>query len=151
MTLKPRTIDDLGIDASKQYAKNQREIDRRIIEESKYIGQFGPGAVLTPYIPSEYVEGFTIGAVAIWAGFTIPEEYAVRSSRLYSYQLIPSLGGSQEMQAYFDKLENIEKTVPQTKTDQYEYKTIHSFVQLLVESSRTFELIRARCNQYQRG
>lgn len=151
MTLKPRTIDDLGIDASKQYAKNQQTIDRRLIEESKYRGQFEPGAVLTPYIPAEYIEGFTIGSVAIWAGFTTPQDYDARSSRLYSYQMIPSLGGSEEMQATFDKLENIEKTVPQDKTDQYEYKTILSFVQLLIASNRTFELIRARCNQYQRG
>ena len=56
-----------------------------------------------------------------------------------------------EILAAFDKLETVGKTVPADKTQQYEFQTIRSFVQLLINSSRTFDLIKARCNQYQRG
>jgi len=153
MSIKPRTIDNLGIEASKQYAKGQQELDRRLIEESRlFPSRIEAG--LSPYVPAEGEESFTvfiIGRATVWAAFAPPAGYAARSSRLFSYIMIPSLGGSERLQALADKLENLEKTVPQNRLEQHQYNTLRSFIKHLIDSSRTFELIKSRCNQYQRG
>lgn len=153
MSIKPRTIDDLGIEASNQYAKGQVEfeLERRLLEESKLFPRTQPGAGVTPYLPVLYDIRFVIGPMIIWAGFNPPANYATVSSHLFTYQLIPSMGGSDQLQGLSDKIEGLEKTVPADKKSQYEYKTVQSLLKLLVDSTRTFELIKSRCNQYQRG
>jgi len=150
METKPLTIDNLPIDASNRYAKDQKELDRGIIEGSKLF-QSKPDttAPATPYFRVE--EGFSVGTLTRWATFTLPSDFAIHAARLYSYLLIPSLGTSDDLQETLDKLEALEKAVPQDKTPQYEYKTVHSLIKLLVDSSRTFDLIKGRCNQYHKG
>lgn len=150
MSIKPRTIDNLGIEASQSYAKRQKELDLRLIEEARYFPPKIEGGI-SPYIPLLFEERFVIGSATVWAIFTPPANYSVSLSGLFSYQMIPSLGGTEKLQSLYDQLETLGKTIPDEKMQQYEYKTVLSFVQFLSESSRTFDLIKARCNQYQRG
>ena len=153
MSIKSRTIDNLGIEASNQYAKGQEALDRRLVEESR---QF-PTTIesgLTPYISiggEESFSIFTMGRASVWAAFSPPANYNTTAYRLFSFLFIPSLGGSERLQALGDKLENLKKTISQDRAQQHEYKMLLSFVKHLVDSSRTFELIKSRCNQYQRG
>lgn len=190
MSIKPRTVDDLGIDASNQYARNQAALDPRLMEESRLFPSKIEGG-LNPYISAEGEESyakFTIGQAVIWANFSPPQDYGVKASRLFTYQLIPSLGGSERLQAISDKLESLDRSViislesPKTmilehglhrneerrqgehgheQEDQpeqererkrmHEYKMFCSFIKMMIDSFRTFELIKSRCNQYQRG
>ncbi len=156
MSIKSRTIDNLGIEASNQYAKNQqalKDIDVNLLQESPY---FRPSieSGLTPYIPAGGEESFsifTIGRATVWAAFSAPANYGATAYRLFTYSFIPSLGGSERLQAIGDKLESLEKTISPDRVPQHEYKTLRSFIQHLIDSSRTFDLIKSRCNQYQRG
>lgn len=147
------TIDNLGLEASKAYARGQQALDLRLIEESRYFPAKVEGG-LTPYISAEGEESFTIftiGRATVWATFSPPQNYSVSAFHLFSYLLIPSIGGSERLQALGDKLEGLEKTIPQDRVEQYKYQTLRSFVKHLIDFSRTLESIRARCNQYQRG
>lgn len=152
MSIKPRTIDNLGIEASNKYAKGQEELEQRLIEDFRRPLRLEGG--LTPYIPAGGEESFTIfsiGCATVWAAFTCPENYSVNASGLFSHLMLPSIGGSEGLQALGDKLENLEKTIPKNAAQQDEYNKVRSFITYLTDASRTFELIKARCNQYQRG
>lgn len=188
MSIKARTVDDLGIEASNQYARNQATLDRQLMEETRLFPSKIEGG-LNPYISAEGEESyakFTIGQAVIWANFSPPKDYSVKASRLFTYQLIPSLGGSEQLQAISDKLEALEKGViislenpkaiileqrfkrheakregehehedereqERERKRMHEYKMFCSFIKMLIDSFRTFELIKSRCNQYQRG
>ena len=152
MSIKPRTIDNLGIEASNKYAKDQEALDLRLIEDFRRPTKLEGG--FTPYIPAGGEESFTIfsiGSATVWAAFSSPENFSIQASGLFSHLMLPSIGGSEGLQALKDKLENLEKTIPQNSGEQREYKIVRSFISYLTDASRTFELIRARCNQYQRG
>jgi hypothetical protein len=154
MEMKPTTIDNLPIDASRRYAEDQEKlrVGRPIIEESRlFPGK--PGAALSgvPYIPAEFIEWLSLGSRTVWAAFFSPVDYAVHVADLFSYLLIPSLGGSENLQAISDKLELMKKVIPQNKVLQYEYATLCTLVKHLIDASRTFEMIKGRCNQYHKG
>lgn len=153
MGIKPRTIDDLGIEASKQYAQNKQELEGevRLIEESRFFPAAMEPGVMIPYVPVSFEEGFTVAPFSTWASFSLPPNFAMSSARLFTYQFIPSIGSSERMQALNDQFDEIGKTLPADAKVQYEYKTISSLLVLLLRLVRTFELIRARKNQYQRG
>jgi hypothetical protein len=167
MSVKSRTIDDLGIDASNQYAKN-KELELGWIKEIRDLPvpvQIG----ITPYISE--AQGtfslFNIGQPITWATFVPPPGYFTAISRLYGYQLIPSLGGTERLQIISDKLELLEeKMKPSSKAalrkrsaknskesdvEKREYQKVCVFLKILIESSRTFDLIKSRCNQYKQG
>jgi hypothetical protein len=151
MSIKSRTIDNLGIEASNQYAKGQQSLDLRLVEESRFLPSKIEGG-LAPYIPGEGEESFTIftiGRASIWAAFTPPPKYDATIYHLYTYTLIPSLGTSEQLQALDDKFETVEKKI--TREKEREYKKLRALIKHLLSSSRTFELIKSRCNQYQRG
>ena len=151
MSIKPRTIDNLGIEASNQYAKNQKELDLRLIGDAQiFTGKIEAG-ITEPYVPAETFEKISIGPVTLWAAFMAPPDYSINSSRFFSYQFIPSLGSSERLQAVSDHLETLEKTISSDPTEQHEFKTCRNLITMLIGSFRTFELIKARCNQYQRG
>lgn len=92
MSVKPRTIDNLGLESSVRYAKDIEQLDRRFIEESKWIPQKTTVSVAKPYVPSEFDHLFTSIGTTLWAAFLPPPEYYDRVGRFFSYQLIPSLG-----------------------------------------------------------
>jgi len=150
---KSRTIDNLGIDASNQYARNQKELelDRHLIEESRMFPAKAEIAITEPYVPAETFEQISIGPVRIWATFMAPNDYSVKSSRLFSYQFIPSMGSSDRLQAISDKLETMEKTIGADPVSQHEFKACRNLISTLIQSFRTHDLIKARCNQYHRG
>jgi hypothetical protein len=151
MSIKARTIDDLGIEASNQYAKNQKELDRRLIEESHLFPSISEIGGIFPYAPPEYEDRFAVKRYAVWAGFKPPKNYPAVASRLFTYQFIPSLGSAEKQQALIDTFSALGETVPKDPVQQYEYKKILSLLQLLAKLGKTFDLIIARCNQYQRG
>jgi hypothetical protein len=149
--VQSREISDLGIEASRQYAKAQEALDQRFLEESRlFPTQLAATSAISSYLPIEFEESFSLSQV-VWAKFSPPADYYSRLSGLFSFQMIPSVGGSDALQAIGDKLEALEKSIPSDKTQQYEFKTISSFVQLLTSLTRTSETIYARCNQYKLG
>jgi hypothetical protein len=165
MSVKPRTIDQLGIESSIRYAKDKAQLDTRLLEESRFIPQKIEVPVIKPYIPSEFDQLFTPGAATLWAAFAPPPDYMAYARPLFSYQLIPSLGGYEKIEADIDRLESLENAAdkPQGKKkgrgneqqdepeDERQRKLLLALLKCIHSLDRTLNLINSRRNQYQRG
>lgn len=162
MTVKSRTIDNLGIETSSRYARDKAQLDTKLIEDSRFIPQKTEVSVVKPYLPTEFEEYLMAGTLTLWASFEPPPEHLVYTKPLFSYQLIPSLGGYEKQEADSDKLEALEDTLnksfkegkrdnQQQQEDERERKTLLNLLQVIGKLDRTLGLINSRRNQYQRG
>lgn len=162
MSVKPRTIDNLGIETSSRYARDQTTLDTKLIEESRFIPQKAEAAVLKPYISSDFEEYLMPGKLVLWASFEPPPEGFMGTKPLFSYQLIPSLGGYEKQEEDTSRLEALEDTIhkqfKEGKRDQQEgreeekeRKVLLGLLQTIEKLDRTLSLINSRRNQYQRG
>ena len=126
MTVKSRTIDNLGIETSSRYARDQAQLDTKLIDESRFIPLKTEVSVVKPYLPTEFEEYFSAGTLTLWASFEPPPEYYTYAKPLFSYQLIPSLGSYEKQEADEDKLEALEDTLNKSfqegKRDQQQQK-----------------------------
>ena len=164
MTIKSRTIDNLGIDASVRYAKDQTLLEPHYTsEESRLIPQRTEIATTRPCVPSEFDQLFSTGTHLAWALFSPPPNEAY-GKRLFSYQLIPSLGGYEKLEADASKLEGVEDLLQkdqdkkrdrgkdqEEKEEKEELKMLKALFQCIEKLDKTLSLINARRNQYQRG
>lgn len=157
---QPLTIDNLGKDASIRYAKDKQLFEPRLIEEAKLVPQKAEIPVAKPYVPSEFDQLFTIERTALWASFSPPPESLSSMKPLFSYQLIPSLGGYEKQEADAEKLSGLgdalskeEGGSQQEDADQEEKErqTLITLLQCIEKLEKSLNLINARRNQYQRG
>lgn len=165
MTVKPRTIDNLGVDSSIRYAKDQEALDTKLIQDSRFIPLKTEVSVLKPYIPSELEQYLAPGRVTIWASFTPPPEYMLQGRSLFTYQLIPSLGGYEKQEADSDKLESLESALgkpyerkrqggdqqKEQDEEEKERQILLALLKCIQNLDKTLILINSRRNQYQRG
>ena len=163
MSVKPRTIDNLGIEAAIRYARDKEVFESTFIEDSRIVSQKLEIPVGRPYVPSEFDQLFSIGKTIAWASFYPPPEYFSYAKPLFSYQLIPSLGGYEKQEADADKLAALEDAIDKQKgskqdqsdkekeEEEKERKTISELLRCIEKLDRTLILINSRRNQYQRG
>ncbi len=103
--MPPRTIDNLGLDASSRYASDQQEFDNKILKEARGIQRQAEVDVTIPSFASEFDTLFDVARRNTpWAQFFMPENYNEQRKRLFTYQIIPSLGPQ-------DKTESQEKKI----------------------------------------
>ncbi|MES2272884.1 MAG: DUF5399 family protein [Chlamydiota bacterium] len=170
MTIKPRTIDNLGVESSIRYAKDQEMLDTRLIDESRLIPQRTAISVVKPYVPSEFEQLFTPGKLIPWASFLPPPDFYTYTKPLFSYQLIPSLGSYEKQEADTDKLDNLEDVLKkpharkhskgdqsdqekekENQEEEKERKVLVTLLQCIAKLDKSLTLINSRRNQYQRG
>lgn len=165
MSIKSRTIDNLGIGANERYAKDQQLFEPKLIEESRLVSQKTEVSVLKPYVSIEFEQLFSLGKTVPWAAFSPPPNYYAQSKPLFSYQVIPSLGGYEKQEADEDKLEALEDSLkkPHKKqnrnfsdakdeeNEERERQILMSLFRCINKLDKTLSLINARRNQYQRG
>lgn len=169
MSIKPRTIDNLGIESSVRYAKDMELLDTKLLEESRWIPQKTEVAVIKPYALSEFDTFFSLGKTTLWATFSPPPSYQLQSNLLFSYQLIPSLGGYEKQEADGDKLEGLEDVLKkpyarkqkgdnpfqddsqQKGQEEKERQTLIALLRCISKLDKSLHLINGRRNQYQKG
>lgn len=164
MTIKPLTIDNLGIDPSVRYARDRESTDVKLLEDSKLISKKIEISVTKPYTPSEFDKLFSSDRSAQWALFTAPAEFEAHNRALFSFQLIPSLGTYEKQEADSDKLSALEEALhkprkrknakqgdKEEKEEEEERKTLLALLKCIDKLDRTLIFINARRNQYQRG
>jgi len=166
MTVKPRTIDNLGVESSIRYAKDQEALDTRLIQDSRFIPQKTEVSVFKPYVPAELEQYFAAGKVILWASFDPPPDYFLYGKPLFSYQLIPSLGGYEKQEADSDKLESLEDALnkpfarkqskegdqqKEREEEEKERQILLALLKCIGALDKTLTLINSRRNQYQRG
>lgn len=153
MSIKSRTIDQLGVGASSRYAKDQALLDKKLVDESRFIPQKTEVSVVKPYPATEF-DDYLGPTKTSWASFQPPPEHAGTS--LFSFQLVPSLGTYEKQDADTEKLEALEEAIASSmgsskQEDERERKTVLNLLKTVGQLDRTLEMINARRNQYQRG
>lgn len=160
MTAKPRTIDNLGLDASIRYAKDKELFEAGFIEDSKIVSRKTEIPVSSPYIPSEFDQMFYSPRHLIWASFPPPPESLISTNALFSYQLVPSLGTYEQQDDAEQMLEDALQRRRDSKKDQSdkekqqeekEKQLIKDLLACITRIDKTLNLINSRRNQYQRG
>jgi|GEM_PF-590241 hypothetical protein len=175
MSIKSRTIDNLGIESSVRYAKDIEQLDVRMLEESKWIPEKTTVSAFKPYVPSEFAHLFSFPQKALWAAFFPPPDYYDRVGRFFSYQLIPSLGSYEKQEADTDKIGGLEDALnkpfsrkkkgdqegsegqdqeqsgEQNPEEERERQVVMSLLETITRLDRALVLINSRRNQFQRG
>lgn len=162
MTSKPRTIDNLGIDASIRYAKDKELFESRFIDESQIVSKRLEIPVAKPYVPSEFDRLFSLEKTISWASFPSLPESLVFTKSLFTYQLIPSLGTYEQheeedqFEALDDALNKQKEAHPdqsdkENQEEEREKKLIVELLKCIAKIDKSLSLINARRNQYQRG
>ncbi len=148
MDAHPVTIDNLGIDASRTYAKNQELLDKNLRADSLSISKKTEISVISPYLAEGEDRQFAVGVAQGWVVFSLPKNYGIDVARLFTYQLAPSLGSQEEEEAIIESLSLLEGLNP---LEEVERKKILSCLKMLKELRKLMEQIIGRCNQFHRG
>ena len=100
-----RTIDNLGLDVSTRYAQDQVFLDDKIIKEASAIAPQTQIDVTQPSYPSEFEALFGLSKKNLaWAEFTPPVRFNEQKKRLFTHQLIPSLGSADKKENQSQKI-----------------------------------------------
>lgn len=160
---KPRTIDNMGVETSSRYARDRSTLDTKLIDDSRFIPHKTEVSVVKPYLATEFEHYFAPKTFSFLASFSSPPEYFAYGKPLFSYQLIPSLGGYEKQEADSDKLEALKDVIAKSfkegrqssnqeqQEEERERKTLLSLLQTIGKLDRMLTLINSRRNQYQRG
>jgi hypothetical protein len=169
----PRTIDNLGVEVSTRYAEDKKIYDETLIKESRGIPIQAEIAVTTPSFPSE-IESLLHAqpALVTWASFIAPEHYFEQRKRLFTYQLIPSMGSEDKRESQAAKIlaklrSSAEERIPQEKEEtdkrrryerdreleeeEKEKKVLTSLLDTIVLFDKLIIEINSRRSQYQKG
>jgi hypothetical protein len=98
--MPPRTIDNLGVDASTRYAEDKQTLDETWVKEARTIHMQTEIEVSTPFFPGE-IEALLHAQPAniTWASFVAPAYYFEQRKRLFTFQLIPSMGSEDKKES----------------------------------------------------
>jgi hypothetical protein len=166
-----RTIDNLGVDVSTRYAEDQKLLAEYEIKETPGISIQTQIDVTMPAYPSE-VESLLHSQLAYlsWAYFIMPLRYQEQKKRLFTFQLIPSLGSEEKKEAQAQKIlahlrSLADKRKGQQEKDQREQrqeqreseeeekekKTLISLLNTITTLDKFLIDINSRRSQYQKG
>lgn len=97
-----KTVDNLGVEVSARYAEDKLFYDEKMVKESRVVPVQTEIDVTVPSFASEFEQLFETSRRNIfWADFFAPPKFNEQKKRLFTNQVIPSLGSSdkKEMQA----------------------------------------------------
>lgn len=150
MTVKPRTIDNLGVDASKRYAQDQKLLDQELAS-TRNLPPRTDITTIRPYVASEYETLFQSGRTVSWAHFSLPPQYLLSGRNLFSYLLVPSLGSIEKLQADADKLESLKDSLSDDPEGEKKRKALWELYQILLNLNKMLGIMNARRSQYHKG
>lgn len=103
--MPPRTIDNLGLDVSTRYAEDQKNLDEKLIRDARGISQQTLIDVTIPSYSSEFDALFELSKRNLpWADFQAPNRYNEQKKRLFTHQIIPSLGTEERKESQAQKI-----------------------------------------------
>jgi hypothetical protein len=171
--MPPRTIDNLGVEVSTRYAEDKQILDETLIKEARTIPMQAGIEVTTPFFPAEIEALLHIQPTNItWASFIPPAYYFEQRKRLFTYQLIPSMGSEDKTESQalkiLAKLKSMaeerdqKEKAGQDKRQQYEEeraledeekekKILTSLLNTIALFDKLIIEINSRRSQYQKG
>jgi hypothetical protein len=170
--MPPRTIDNLGREVSTRYAEDQKIFEGSLIKESQAIPVQTEIEVTSPFLPSEVEALFHAQPTYVsWAFFTAPAYYFEQRKKLFTFQMIPSLGSEDKKESQAQKILNKLQTMEekerrdsqeQDKRKKYEElraleeeekekKILTSLLTMINFYDKLIIDINSRRSQYQKG
>lgn len=169
--MPPRTIDNLGVDISTRYARDQQELDTNLIKEAGHVSTQAQIDVSLPSFTSEWEAMFEMGRRTLpWADFYAPQKYAEQKKRLFTHNILPSMGDENKKEAIMLRIttltfppekEEKEKEEKEKKMaweeekekddEEREKKTILALLNTIQLLDKLLVDVNARRGQYQRG
>jgi Family of unknown function (DUF5399) len=168
-----KTIDNLG-DASVRYATDQALLDHDFNKDITRVGSSFEVSVTSPFVANidEFNMLYNITGINCtpWAGFNPPINFeSNRKMKLFSSELIPSLGSFEQQEANEEKILTIKeeenKKQDQGQQEEQEQKNkkkqeikkiqelnkVLMLTKLLLEKGQNNAQIFAKRNEYQKG
>ena len=171
--MPPRTIDNLGVEVSTRYAEDKQILDETLIKESHAIPTQTQIEVTSPFVPSEVEALLHLQPTGVtWASFYPPSRYFEQRKKLFTWQMIPSMGAEDrkesqslkilaklksmaEERAQRDKGERDKKQQYQEERlreeEEKEKKILTSLLNTIALFDRLIIDINSRRSQYQKG
>ena len=162
-----KTIDNLGVDISSQYARTQGETKEDLIKESGIASISAKIDVTKPAYRSEYdmILG-TRQRYKGWALFPFPSNIAASSLRVFTSHLLPAIRADEFGLLEMDRLRahqekkrkdkktktsyNYEETI-EDEEEEKESSTLMGFIEEVQQLDKNLIAINGRRNQYQKG
>lgn len=170
---RSKTIDNLGMDPSIRYALDQTYLDKSLSTDTSYISSQANIDVTAPYFSSEFDAIFqTSLRNKGWALFMYPPGFRDQRKRLFTFQLLPSLGTEETVQMHAQRLkERVDKEKErrrhkkrqnthqddafeeeiQLAQAEEESQKILRLITMICQLDKILIEINARRNQYQKG
>ncbi len=102
---QPRTIDNLGSEAYTRYAEDQNLYDAKLVSEARGVQKQAEVDVTSPSYGSEFEALFDTGRRnQFWADFLAPPKYNEQKKRIFTFQVIPSLGSPEMKEAQLQRV-----------------------------------------------
>lgn len=173
--MPPRTIDNLGIEASTRYAEDLRELDQKLLVEARGIQEQTEIEVTHPFFLTELETLLEPQKQQTWATFTPPKGYFEQKKRFFMFQLIPSLGSEEKHETQTQKIVSLKTFSKKKRGDQQqndkqqekdpesdhsdpereyhekEKKILLSVLQTIMHLDKEIQEINARRGQYHKG
>lgn len=166
--MPPRTIDNLGIDISTRYARDQNELDTSLIKEAGKVSEQAQIDVSFPSFTSEWEAMFEMGNRTLpWADFHAPEKYSEQKKRLFTHNIFPGMGDENKKEAIMLRVSTFTFTQEEgdkekekkmaweeekeKEDEEKEKKTILALLNTIQLLDKLLVDVNARRGQYQRG
>ncbi len=166
MSVKPntvKTIDNLGEEVSRKYVENQQALEQAFLDD--FVGDLTKVVSQSPYQiheKSEFQQKFnTQQKNEPWADFLPPPGFFSSMRRLFTYQLIPSMGTPEKIELLLDTLRKVrkkKKSKKQSSQDFLEEKeeeeqkdALENLFTLLLRLDKDLDLVNMLRNQYHKG
>jgi len=171
--MPPRTIDNLGIDVSTRYAEDQRHLDDKLIKDTRGLSPQTQVDVTSPSFPSEFDTLFDLSKKNLsWADFQAPLRFNEQKKRLFTHQLIPSIGSPDKKESQAQKINaKVQSQIIRNQADKdsekdpkkkfaqdreekelnKEKKVLLKLLDCIVYLDRDVGMVNARRLQYQKG
>jgi len=95
----PRTIDNLGMETSIRWAKDQALLEVAPIKEGSAVTQLTEIDISQPSYTSEFEQLFgEVARQSTWAQFTAPLGFNEQKKKLFTYEAVPILGSEEHLE-----------------------------------------------------
>lgn len=172
---RSKTIDNLGINSSIRYAQDQEYLDKTFSKEPSFISEQTTIDVTIPSFSSEFELIFkTSQRNKGWAAFLNPPGFTEQKKRLFTFQILPSLGPDETHQMHLARIkEKLDKDRKRHKKErdqrqdrgkkepfeeaiefgeeEKESEKIIRLIEVICNLDKILVEINSRRNQYQRG
>lgn len=165
-----KTIDNLGLDTSIRYAQDQQYLDASIIKETRNVPGTAEVDVSAPFFASEFDTLFELNKRNQgWALFVNPPGFLDQRKRLFTFNIIPSLGSDElyelHAQSIRDKVQKDKEKNKEKKRDkkgnyeddieldeeEKESIKLLALLDIIHELDRLLKEVLSKRSQYQKG